>query len=87
MNQHAFPRSEVVAAVRTQWRSLSTNANRKAPTLARELDRWVGKVLGARPEAAFTALESYPLVHLPIWAAPDLTPAVLRLLRARTSPR
>jgi hypothetical protein len=80
VNQHAFPRSEVVAAVRTQWRSLSTDAHRRAPTLARELDRWVGKVLGARPEAAFTALESYPLVHLPIWAAPDLTPAVLRLL-------
>lgn len=80
MNQHPFPRAEVVAAVRTQLRALATDAHRGAPTLARELDRWVAKVLGQRPDAAFTTLESYPLVHLPIWAAPDLTPAVLALI-------
>lgn len=80
MSRHPFPRAEVVAAVRTQWRSLSGDARRRAPTLARELDRWAAKVLGPRPEAAFTTLDSYPLVHLPVWAAPDLTPAVLALL-------
>jgi hypothetical protein len=80
VSRPAFPRAEVVAAVGTQWRSLSADAHRRAPTLARELDRWVAKVLGHRPEAAFTTLESYPLVHLPVWAAPDLTPAVLALL-------
>jgi hypothetical protein len=80
MNQPIFPRAEVVAAVRTQWTLLSADAHRLAPVLARELAGWVGRVLGARPEAAFTALESYPLVHLPIWAAPNLTPAVLALL-------
>jgi hypothetical protein len=80
VNQHVFPCAEVVAAVRTQWRSLAAGAGRLAPILARELTGWVGKVLGSRPEAAFTALESYPLVHLPIWAAPNLTPAVLALL-------
>jgi hypothetical protein len=69
-----------MAAVRSQWRSLSTDAHRRAPILARELDRWVGKVLGPRPEAPFTTLDSYPLVHLPIWAAPGLTPAILALL-------
>jgi hypothetical protein len=80
VNQPAFPRAEVVAAVRGQWRSLSADVRRRAPTLARELTGWVGKVLGARPEATFTTVESYPLVHLPIWAAPDLTPAVLALV-------
>jgi hypothetical protein len=80
VNRRTFPRAEVVAAVRTHWRSLSSDAHRRAPTLARELDRWVEKVLGPRPEAAFTTLDSYPLVHLPIWAAPGLTPEVLALL-------
>jgi hypothetical protein len=80
VNRHTFPRAEVVAAVDAQWRSLSTDAHLRAPTLARELDRWVAKVLGRRPEAAFTTLESYPLVHLPVWAAPDLTPAALALI-------
>jgi hypothetical protein len=80
VRQHGFPRAEVVAAVGTQWRLLSADARRLAPTLARELNGWVERVLGARPEAAFTALESYPLVHLPVWAVPDLTPAVLALL-------
>jgi hypothetical protein len=80
VNQHVFPRAEVVASVRTQWASLSADARRLAPTLATELTGWVGKALGSRPEAAFTALESYPLVHLPIWAAPHLRPAVLALL-------
>jgi len=80
VNRHTFPRAEVVAAVGAQWRSLAGDAQRRAPTLARELDRWVTKVLGRRPETAFTALESYPLVHLPVWAVPDLTPGVLALL-------
>jgi hypothetical protein len=77
VNQHAFPCAEVAAAVRTQWTLLFADARRLAPTLAEELTGWVRSVLGAQPASAFTALESYPLVHLPIWAAPDLSPVVL----------
>jgi hypothetical protein len=77
VSRHTFPSAEVVAAVRSQWTSLFADARRLAPTLAEELTGWVGSVLGARPEAAFTALESYPLVHLPVWATPDLSPVVL----------
>jgi hypothetical protein len=80
VNQHPFPCAEVVAAVDSQWTSLFADARRLAPTLAEELTGWVGRVLGARPEGAFTALESYPLVHLPIWATPELSPVVLALL-------
>ncbi len=86
MNQHTFPCPEVVAAVRSQWASLFGDARRLAPTLAEELTGWAGSVLGARPQAAFTALESYPLVHLPVWATPGLDPVVLaRLVRSSIS--
>ena len=80
MNQHTFPSDEVMAAVRTQWTLLFADARRLAPTLAEELTGWTGSVLGAQPEAAFTALESYPLVHLPVWATPDLGPVTLALV-------
>lgn len=80
MNQHLFPRAEVVAAVRDQWALLTADARRVAPTLADELTGWARSVLGPRPEAAFTAAASYPLVHLPVWATPDLSPLVLALL-------
>lgn len=80
MNQHIFPRPEAVSAVQTQWRLLAADARRVAPTLARELTEWVAAVLGPRPENAFTTLESYPLVHLPLWATPDIAPSVLALL-------
>jgi hypothetical protein len=77
MNELIFPRADVVSAVRTQWSLLAADAGRLAPTLARELIHWVGKILGPRPELAFTARESYPLVHLPFWAAPDLSPEAM----------
>jgi hypothetical protein len=80
VNQCIFPRPEVVSAVQTQWRFLAADARRVAPTLAGELTDWVATVLGPRPEDAFTALESYPLVHLPLWATPDIAPSVLALL-------
>jgi hypothetical protein len=80
VNQHIFPRPEAVSAVRTQWRLLAADARRVVPTVASELTEWVATVLGPRPEDAFTALESYPLIHFPLWAAPDIAPSVLALL-------
>jgi hypothetical protein len=67
-----FPDAGVAEAVRLQWEALSDDLHRMGPTLAAALESWAPRVMGDPPWSAFTRLESYPLVHLPIWAAPSL---------------
>ena len=68
----SFPDARVVEAVGSQWEALSDDLRKMGPTLALALDSWTPKVLGDSTWSAFVRLESYPLVHLPVWAAPSL---------------
>jgi hypothetical protein len=68
-----YPHPGVVAAVAEAWKQMLDRAYRAAPFLATRLEGWVEAMFGGRGlEPAFTALLSYPLVHLPVWAAPDI---------------
>lgn len=78
-----FPDVRVAEAVGSQWEALSDDLRRMAPILAVALDSWAPRVMGDPPWSAFLRLESYPLVHLPIWAAPSLPgPALGHITRS-----
>lgn len=83
MTTSGFPDARVAEAIRSQWEALTDDLRRIAPILASALDSWAPKVLGDPPWSAFVRLESYPLVHLPVWAAPSLSdPALVHITRS-----